>query len=54
LSNRNESQINQQIEQGAPPIYVGKTPAHLAVISGNMAMLDELIAKKSGFISSGL
>ncbi|HAT1871810.1 TPA: Dot/Icm T4SS effector AnkX [Legionella pneumophila] len=47
LSNRNESQINQRIEQGAPPIYVGKTPAHLAVISGNMAMLDELIAKKA-------
>lgn len=46
LISSNESRINQRIEQGAPPLYVGKAPIHLAVISGNMAMIDELIDKK--------
>ncbi|HHF7374989.1 Dot/Icm T4SS effector AnkN/AnkX/LegA8 [Legionella bozemanae] len=43
----NESQINKRIEQGAPPLYVGKTPMHLAVMMCNMAMVDELIAQKA-------
>lgn len=41
------SQINQRIEQGAPPIYVGKTPIHLAAMMRNIVMVDELIAKKA-------
>ncbi|WP_069683455.1 Dot/Icm T4SS effector AnkN/AnkX/LegA8, partial [Legionella parisiensis] len=43
----NESQINERIVQGAPPLYVGKTPMHLAVMMHNMAMIDELIAQKA-------
>lgn len=41
------AQINKRIKQGAPPIYVGKAPIHLAVMMGNMAMIDELIANKA-------
>ncbi|KTC90497.1 ankyrin repeat domain-containing protein [Fluoribacter dumoffii] len=47
LVSTNESRIDEQIKQGAPPIFVGKTPAHLAVIMQNMIMIDELIAKKA-------
>ncbi|CAM3045539.1 ankyrin repeat-containing protein [Legionella steigerwaltii] len=42
-----QSEINERIKQGSPPIYVGKTPIHLAVIMRNSAMIDELIANKA-------
>ncbi|MCW8398062.1 ankyrin repeat domain-containing protein [Legionella sp. PATHC038] len=42
-----EAQINECIKQGAPPIYVGKAPIHLAVMMHNIAMIDALIANKA-------
>ncbi|MCE0724402.1 Dot/Icm T4SS effector AnkN/AnkX/LegA8 [Legionella resiliens] len=47
LVSMNESQINKRIKQGAPPLYVGKTPMHLAVMMCNSAMVDELIGQKA-------
>ncbi|HHT0591965.1 TPA: hypothetical protein ACTXXA_000518 [Legionella anisa] len=47
LISMNESQINGRIEQGAPPLYVGKTPMHLAAMMCNAAMVDALIAQKA-------
>ncbi|CDZ79105.1 Phosphocholine transferase AnkX [Legionella massiliensis] len=40
---KNPDQINKRIEQGAPPLYVGRTPIHLAIMMHNSAMIDQLL-----------
>ncbi len=43
----NKSQINERIREGAPPLYVGKTPMHIAVMMHNTALIDELVDQKA-------
>ncbi|KTD06147.1 ankyrin repeat-containing protein [Legionella gratiana] len=47
LVSMHQSKINQCIDQGAPPLYVGRTPIQLAILMHNSAMLEELLAQKA-------
>jgi ankyrin repeat protein len=47
---RDSSDINLRISQGAPPLYVGKTPLHLAIMANNKLMIKMLIEKRADFL----
>jgi ankyrin repeat protein len=40
-------QINNQLSEGAPPLYVGKTPLHIAAMVNNAAMFEALVSNKA-------